>query len=248
MNYAIKLTYSGTNYCGWQIQNNVPTIQGAMETAVKKLFCRDFTVHGCSRTDAGVHALEYVCMIKEAPDFDPSKLPYALNTYLPENIAVLDATCVPESFHPRFSALKKEYIYKIYSSRIRNPFMNNKAYMYKRPLDEIKCNEIAKEFVGTYDFCAFMASGSAITDTVRTIYSFDVYSEGGIIFFKVCGDGFLYNMVRIMVGTILNSFEGKLKLPIKDIILSKNRTLAGQTMPAYALYLNKVFYEKDLFS
>ncbi len=243
MNYAIKLSYSGTNFSGWQIQNNVPTIQGAVEKAVKKLFGNDFTVYGCSRTDAGVHALEYVCMIKLAPDFDPTRMPLALNTYLPEDIAVLDVAVVDDSFHPRFCALKKEYIYKVYSSRIRDPFLNNRAYMYKRPLDEIKCNELAKEFVGTFDFSSFMASGSSITDTVRTIYSFDVYSEGNTIVFKVCGNGFLYNMVRIIVGTLIEVAFGRFSpYDIKNIIESRDRTKAGMTAPPEGLYLNRVTY------
>ncbi len=248
MNFALKLSYSGTNYCGWQKQNNVPTIQEEIEKSVSKIFGKNYTVYGCSRTDAGVHAIEYVCMIKEAPSFDAKKLPLALNTYLPDDICVFDAIETPTDFHPRFSAIKKEYIYKVYTSRIRDPFLNQRAYMYKHELDEIQCNNIANEFVGTYDFAAFMASGSTITDTVRTIYSFDVSQQNNLFTFKVCGNGFLYNMVRIMVGTVINSYEGKIKFPIKNVIESKSRTLAGQTMPPYALYLNKVYYEKDLFS
>lgn len=247
MNFALKISYSGINYCGWQIQNNVPTIQNEIQKAVSKIFNGEYSVCGCSRTDAGVHALEYVCMVKDAPEFDYKKLPLAMNTYLPNDIAVIDSSMVEDWFHPRFSAIKKEYIYKIYSSRIRNPFLNDRAYMYKRPFDVIKCNEIANQFVGEYDFSSFMASGSVITDTVRKIFSFDVYREGDLFIFKVCGNGFLYNMVRIMVGTVLNSYEGKIPLSISEIIQAKDRTKAGQTMPPYGLYLNKVFYEKDVF-
>ena len=247
MNFAIKLSYLGTNYSGWQLQPNVPTIQGAMQNAVKKILCKELTVHGCSRTDAGVHAMEYVCSVFDAPSFDAKKIPLALNTYLPCDISVSSAVSVPEDFHPRFSALKKEYIYKIYNSRIRDPFSVDRAYMYKRPLDEIKCREIASQFVGTFDFASFMAAGSTVTDTVRTIYSFDAWREGNEVFFKVCGDGFLYNMVRIMVGTIINSCEGKITQSIGDIISAKDRTLAGQTMPACGLYLNKVFYDNNYF-
>lgn len=247
MNFAIKLSYLGTAYSGWQIQNNVPTVQEAVSKAIEKVFCKEYTVYGCSRTDAGVHALGYVCMIKNVPHFDVKKIPFALNTYLPCDISVLDAVEVDDLFHPQFNALKKEYIYKIYVSKIRNPFLNERAYMYKRCFDEIECNKLASQFVGTFDFASFMASGSTITDTVRTIYSFNVSREDENVTFKVCGNGFLYNMVRIMVGTVLNSYEGKLKMPINDIILSKNRTNAGQTMPPYGLYLNKVYYENDLF-
>lgn len=248
MNIAIKLMYSGTKYCGWQIQNNVPTIQDEVQKAIKTVFCKEFSILGCSRTDAGVHALEYVCMIKDAPVFDVNKLPLALNTYLDDDISVIDAVEVPDTFHPRISAIKKEYVYKIYNSKIRNPFLNNRAYMYKRPIDDIKCNELAKEFVGKHDFASFMASGSTITDTVRTIFYFDVYRDEDNVIFKVCGDGFLYNMVRIMVGTVIGSSEGKLKHSISEIIDLKDRRYAGQTMAADGLYLNKVFYEEDIFS
>jgi len=247
MNFALKLSYLGTNYSGWQLQNNVPTIQGEIQKAVEKIFCMPFAVNGCSRTDAGVHALEYVCAFKDAPDFDIKKLPVALNTYLPYDISVLDAVEVPYDFHPRYSVVKKEYIYRIYNSKIRNPFIYGREHIYKHHINEIICNSLANECVGTYDFASFMASGSSITDTVRTIYSFDVFREGNSIVFKVCGNGFLYNMVRIMVGTVIDSFEGKIKIPMKELILAKDRKLAGQTMPACGLYLNKTFYDREYF-
>ena len=248
MNFALKLSYKGTNYSGWQIQNNVPTIQGEIQKAVNRVFCEDYTVNGCSRTDAGVHALEYVCALHNVKEFNVEKLPLALNTYLPDDISVIDAAIVSDDFHPRFSALGKEYVYVVYNSKHGNPFSNDVSYRYKRPLNEVLCNEFASEFVGTFDFTSFMAAGSTITDAVRTIYSFEVYRKGNYVFFKVSGNGFLYNMVRIMVGTIINSFEGKINLPIKEIILAKDRKIAGQTMPANGLFLNKVFYETNVFS
>ena len=248
MNFALKISYLGTNYSGWQIQNNVPTIQGEIQKAVEKIFCEQLVVHGCSRTDGGVHAKEYICLIKDASDFDANKLPIALNTYLPYDISVSDAVIVPDSFHPRFSTIKKEYVYKIYNSKIRNPFVHGRTHFFKKHLDEALCDKIAKEFIGTYDFCSFMAAGSSITDTVRTIYSFDVFRENDVINFKVCGNGFLYNMVRILVGTIIDIHEGKIRISVKEIIDSKDRKRAGQTMPACGLYLNKTYYEKDYFT
>ncbi len=247
MNIAIKISFKGSNYSGWQLQNNVPTIQGEMQKAVKKIFCKEYTVHGCSRTDAGVHAIEYVCAVKDVPFFPVEKLPIALNTYLPNDISVLDAVSVNDDFHPRFSATGKEYIYKVFNSRIRDPFSIDNSYMYKKPLDENECQKYASMCVGKFDFASFMASGSTVTDTVRTVYSFDVWREGKFVYFKIHGDGFLYNMVRIMVGTVINAYEGKIKIPVKDVIFSKNRTLAGQTMPPHGLHLNKVFYCNDFF-
>ena len=167
----------------------------------------------------------------------------ALNAKLPLDIVVLACEEVPFDFHARFDTKSKEYIYKIWNSEVRNPFLLDTVFQYKYKLDEVKLDKAAKDFIGTYDFGAFCASGSSVLDTERTVYSASVTREGDMVIFKVSGDGFLYNMVRIMVGTLIYINEGKIgQNDIKDIILSLDRSKAGKTVSPEGLYLNKVNY------
>ena len=167
----------------------------------------------------------------------------AVNAKLPLDIAVKKCEEVPFDFHARFDTKSKEYIYKIWNSELRNPFLLDTVFQYKYKLDEAKLDKAAKDFIGTYDFSAFCASGSSVQDTVRTIKSASVTREGDMVVFKVEGDGFLYNMVRIMVGTLIYINEGKIKeTDIKNIIESRDRKMAGKTVSPEGLYLNKVNY------
>lgn len=174
------------------------------------------------------------------------KAVYALNAVLPDEIAVISCRQVDEDFHARFDCKGKEYIYIINNSPVKDPFLVGRAYHYKYKLDESFLSRQAQDFVGTHDFAALCASGSCVKDTVRTVYDFKVEREGDKVIFKISGDGFLYNMVRIAVGTLLDISRGKIpEGSVKEIIQSKDRKNAGVTAPACGLYLNKVFYGEN---
>lgn len=244
----IKLTicYLGTNYAGWQIQNNTVSVQQKIQDAVESLFSVRYPVTGCSRTDSGVHANDFCCTVslgENKCNISEDKLPYALNHRLPFDIAVKSADYVNDDFHPRYDVKYKEYEYLIYNSGLRSPFYENRAFFYPSKLDEILMERAASHFLGKHDFAAFMASGSDIKDTVREIKYFTVKRDGDIIRINVAADGFLYNMVRILVGTLIEVSEGKINIEdIDDIILSKDRKRAGFTVQPHGLYLNKVIY------
>lgn len=239
---VLKIRFLGTRYCGWQVQKNALSVQETVQDAVEKVFSCRYGVSGCSRTDSGVHANEYYCHIDDAPFFDISKLPLAMNVFLPEDIAVIGAEYKDDFFHSRYSAKGKEYIYLIHNSNIKDPFMTGRAFRYGRELDLEKARSEAKAFVGTHDFTSFMSAHSKITDAVREVYYFDIERDGDIVSFKVAANGFLYNMVRIMTGTLLCVLSGSVKLSVKEIIEKEDRRFAGWTAPAEGLYLNKVFY------
>jgi tRNA pseudouridine38-40 synthase len=200
-------------------------------------------VKGCSRTDAGVHANKYCLSIKTENEIPCDKLVLALNHHLPEDIAVTAAVDVPDDFHGRYSCVGKEYVYKIHNSRIRDPFLEGLAYRFGFPLDEDALNREAQSFIGTHDFAAFRSGGGDIEDTTRTIRSFSVTREADMILLTVSGDGFLYNMVRIMAGTLVFIGTGRIAAgTIPEVIASKDRARARKTMPAEGLYLNNVYY------
>ena len=242
-NLRLWLKYNGTAYHGWQIQDNADTVQGQLERAIEQIFCEKISVNGCSRTDAGVHANEFCCNFRTEKELSSETVVRALNAKLPLDIVVLKCEEAFPDFHARFNAKAKEYIYKIWNSEVRNPFLLDTVYQYKYKLDEAMLDKAAKSFIGTYDYKAFCASGSTVQDTVRTVFNASVTREGDMVIFKVEGNGFLYNMVRIMVGTLIYINEGKINQnDIKDIILSGDRTKAGKTVSPEGLYLNKVFY------
>ena len=242
-NLRLRITYNGSAYHGWQIQNNAVTVQGTLEAVIEKIFGKHLTVYGCSRTDTGVHANEYYCNFRTEKNMPCETVVRALNAKLPLDIVVLRCEEVPLEFHARFDTKSKEYIYKIWNSEVRNPFLLDTVFQYKYKLDEAELDKAAKDFIGTYDFASFCASGSSVQDTTRTVFDASVTRDGDMVIFKVSGDGFLYNMVRIMVGTLIYINEGKIgKSDIKDIILSLDRTKAGKTVSPEGLYLNKVNY------
>lgn len=243
-NYLFKIRFDGSAFHGWQMQKNAATVQESVENAIEKIFCQRAVAHGCSRTDAGVHANEYFFSAKLETGIPVSVMPRALSSALPPQIAVISAEEVPEDFHARFSCKKKEYIYKVLIGETPDPFLLGRAYHYKYGLDAEKLNIQAADFTGTHDFSAFCAAGSSVKSNIRTVYSFGVGKSGDIVEFKVCGDGFLYNMVRIMVGTLIDIQRGKIEEnSIPQIIESADRNKAGVTVPACGLYLNKVYYE-----
>ncbi len=242
-NLFLTISYDGSNYHGWQIQKNAITVQEVFQNAVQKVFCEKLDIKGCSRTDSGVHANMYCLSLKTDMNISNESVVRALNTYLPKDIAVNSCEEVDDDFHARYSVKSKEYIYKLYNGKIRNPFLEKYAFQYRYPIDVDYLNKEAKAFIGTYDYSGFCSAHSGVEDTVRTVKDFTVWREGDMVYFKVEADGFLYNMVRIMVGTLLFVSEGKIKDgELKEVILSKNRKKAGKTAPAQGLYLNRVNY------
>ena len=247
MKLKLRMSYDGANYSGWQVQKNAPTIQKKLQDAVESVYGRRYSVTGCSRTDSGVHAKDYCCTLEIDDNCSVSipveKVPLVLNRFLPDDISVFGSQIVSDEFHPRYDVIYKEYEYIILNSDIKDPFLNNKAFLYSKKLDVSIMDMAAKMFVGTHDFQGFMSSGSSVVDTVRTIKYFSVKREGDIVKLNVAADGFLYNMVRILVGTLIEISEGKIKLDdLDEIIRSKDRGRAGFTAPPYGLYLNKVVY------
>ncbi len=241
--YILKIAYKGTNYCGWQVQPDKPTVQATVQSAVEAAFGTKVELTGCSRTDSGVHARGFVALVcGELPLIPAEAFILAVNTKLPPDIALTDARYAPEGFHPRYDAKGKEYVYIVHNSKIRDPFSEETAWQFPREIDLEKANALCKEFVGKKDFCAFMAAGSKITDTIREVKYFYAEREGDRVIFTVAADGFLYNMVRIMVGTVVSAASGTKILPISEIIESRERANAGITAPAKGLFLNKVFY------
>ena len=246
-NIALKLMYVGTAYHGWQVQKNAATVAETLNHALETVVCHPVNCVGAGRTDAGVHAELYVANFHTSSTIPCERLPLAVNSRLPEDIVVVKATEVPDSFNAIGSCEKKEYTYRIYNSRIRNAFYVNRAWFYPKYLDEAVMQRAASHFVGTHDFAAVRSVGTETRTTVRTVHYFDVSRSGDLIECKVCANGFLYNMVRAMVGTIVYAAEGKFSPDsVQDILLSKNRTAAGPTVPPGGLYMTRLWYEEDV--
>jgi tRNA pseudouridine38-40 synthase len=242
MKYKLTLAFDGSGFSGWQTQKNAPTVQAEITRCARLVLGEEATVTGSSRTDSGVHALGFVCHITCEKELDNSAVVSALNSNLDPRIAVLDCKGAAEDFHARYSAVSKEYHYIIHNGAVHDPFMNNRAWHYPQPLDAEKMNIMAKELLGTHDFTSFMASGSKITDPVRTVYSADVIRDNDKIVFSVSANGFLYNMVRIMTGTLVDLSRGRLDMSMSEIIEARSRDSAGVTAPPHGLYLYRVNY------
>ena len=252
MKLFIKVRYLGTNYCGYQVQPNAPSIQQKLNEAARTLFAYDCDIVGCSRTDSGVHANEFCATVAQKGTEDlitslpPERVPLAFSAHLPSDISVFEAKWVASDFHPRYDVIEKEYIYRIYNAPVRDPFWEGRAYHLPRFLDDValqKMNRAAAYLVGKQDFAAYMAQGSMVATTERTIKSAVVEKEGNLIVFRVSADGFLYNMVRILAGTLIDVGLGKIDPDeIPAITASRDRSRAGMTVPACGLYLNRVLY------
>lgn len=246
-NILVTIMYDGKNFHGWQIQNNAVTVQEEFQKALKNVIGTVPDIKGCSRTDSGVHANQYCVSFHTEHTIPCERLTAALNRFLPNSIAALSAEEMSDDFHARYSCYGKEYIYRIWNSEIRNPFLDGYALHYWYRLDEKLLNEAAQYFVGRHDFTSFCTIDNSRKkgDFHRTVRNMSVKREGHMVTITIEADGFLYNMVRIIVGTLLLVAQGKV-LPnqIPDIINALDRSAAGPTAPPQGLYLNRVIYRK----
>ena len=244
--FVLVCEYDGTAYCGWQRQINGPSVQQVLEETLARLTGKSVTVTGSSRTDAGVHALGLCAHFDSATRIPPDKLAFALNTMLPPDIRIRESSPAPEGFHARYSACGKVYRYAFFNSRHDCAIGRQYAAHVPLELDERLMHEEAQALCGTHDFAAFAASGSVATSTVRTIYRAQVKRDGEQVTLTVLGDGFLYNMVRIIAGTLMEVGTGK-RAPgaIARAIATGDRLALGQTAPAKGLTLMRVLYGGD---
>ena len=242
-NIVITVAYDGTAYAGWQVQLNGETVAGEINKAIVSLTGKKSILYGSGRTDSGVHAIAQTANFKTEFTAPCEKIVAGLNFYLPKDIRVTSAREADLSFNSRFGAKEKTYVYLIYNSTVLPPFYLNRAWHVKYPLDITAMKTAAREIEGKRDFAAFMSAGSYVKGTVRNITELTVVRMGDVIAITVTADGFLYNMVRIMVGTLLYISEGKLESgSIPAILAAKDRAAAGKTAPPEGLYLNKVLY------
>lgn len=241
----VKLTiaYDGTNYCGWQVQSNGITIEEVINLKLEKVLGEKIAVIGASRTDSGVHALGNIAVFDTNTKIPAEKMSFVLNQVLPNDIKIQKSEEVSPDFHPRFCSSKKTYEYKILNTRFDIPMMRLYTHFIYMPLDVEKMQEAAAYIVGEHDFASFCSSGSGVTDTVRTVCSLDVDKKDSIISIRVSGNGFLYNMVRIIVGTLIQIGLG-IRSPeqVKEILAAKDRYAAGPKAPARGLTLIGIEY------
>lgn len=252
MKILLYISYVGTGYCGYQVQPNGVSVQQKLNEAAKQLFGYDCDIVGCSRTDSGVHANQFCATVTKRGErfietsVPISKIPQAMTFWLPEDISVYHAIEVDDSFHARYGVKSKEYVYKVWNASVRDPFLQDRAWYCPKKIDGealAKMQRAASCFVGKYDFASFMSADSTVSDTVREVFDASVQREGDLIVFRVRADGFLYNMVRIFMGTLIDVAYGKIECDdIPKIIDAKDRRAAGSTAPPCGLYLNKVLY------
>jgi len=243
MNIKLTIQYDGTAYHGWQIQAEDITVESELTKALERVTGEKIKLNGCGRTDSGVHAMSYVCNFHTDSQIPVERYPYALNTYLPDDIVCKAAQPVNDDFNANRSAKSKRYIYRIYNNDIPDAFLARYTWQYKYALDVNQMREAAKAFIGEHDFVGFASSGFSVKTTVREIYSLDVTQENDVITIDVCGNGFLYNMVRIIAGTLVYVGSGKIEASeMEEIINSKCRERAGITAPPHGLCLKEVYY------
>lgn len=241
----IKLivAYDGTNYCGWQVQPNAVTIEGVLNQALSELLREEIKVTGASRTDSGVHSLGNVAVFDTETRIPPEKIAVALNQRLPDDIVVQDSCQVADDFHPRHCNSKKTYEYRILNRKFPMPTRRLDTYFFYRPLDLKRMQQAAAFLKGTHDFKSFCSANSLVEDTVRTVYALDVYREADVITIRVQGSGFLYNMVRIIAGTLIQVGLGVIQPEeLPAMIEARNRGAAGPTAPACGLTMIGIEY------
>lgn len=239
----MKIAYDGTNYAGFQTQANATGIQDVIDSCLSKWLKEDIKTQGASRTDAGVHARgNFICFETEAK-MEAGKFALGLNTYLPEDIRAQGSQEVPADFHPRYTSTVKTYEYKILNRKFQDPVRGRDSFFYYGGLDADAMNVAANMLVGEHDFASFAASGFSSKTTIRTIYSSYVIKHDDLITFSITGNGFLYNMVRIIAGTLIEIGKGELKPEdIMKIMAARDRSAAGPTAPAKGLTLMEIEY------
>lgn len=239
----LTIGYKGTNYSGFQKQNNANTIQEELETAIEKVCGHKTTVFASGRTDAGVHALKQCVHFDTESKIQESNLINALNTFLPSDIRVLDAKQVASDFHARFNVKKKTYMYIYSLNKVTNPVVYDLVSPIKYQIDMELVNKSIELLKGKHNFRAFCSSGTSVTNFEKTIYDITVEKQSEYLIFKVTGDGFLYNMVRIIMGTIVDIARGKIGLEsILKMFETGDRSLGGSTASQCGLYLYNVEY------
>lgn len=250
MKYAALVRYVGTHFFGFQAQKDQRTVQGELTRATEELFGCPCLITGCSRTDSGVHAEQFCLTVeptaKDAPIIPPRSLPAAILRYLPTDLSLYRASYAPEGFHPRYDAVEKEYHYRFRFGGVPDPFRHLRVWQIPKALspDSMgRMQEAAVGLVGKHDFSAFMCSECKIRDHVRTIHRLSLREVGDEVVLSVAGDGFLYNMVRIIAGTLYEIGRGTRKGScIREALLSLDRTAVGMTAPPDGLYLHRVRY------
>lgn len=240
----VTIRFKGGQYCGYQVQKEgVPTVSAVFQQALEQVVGHPVRMKGCSRTDAGVHARQFCISFATGCTIPAERLPMALNRLLPGDIAAIGCREVAEGFHARYDARGKRYIYRILNSRLRDPFWEGLAWWVSAPLAVGPMQQAAKLFVGRHDFSAFCGAGSSVEDHVRTVWRCQVQKEGEQVVLAVEGDGFLYHMVRIMAGTLVEIGRGSRPVgSVAQALAGARRCQAGMTAPAWGLYLDEVFY------
>ena len=243
----IVVAYDGTNYCGWQVQPNGLSVQEVLEKHLSDLLCEEIRITGASRTDAGVHALGNVAAFNTSARMAADRISFAMNTRLPADIRIQESAEVPMEFHPRFANTVKTYEYRIFNRKFPDPTKRLYSFFYHYPLDVEKMQEAAGYLVGEHDFKSFCTAKPEVESTVRTIYSLDVFKEGeDMIVLRVRGNGFLYNMIRIIAGTLIRVGGGAYPPKhVKEILEAKDRSLAGETARPEGLTLVEIEYPEE---
>ncbi len=256
MKIALLIKYIGTSFEGFQAQPSGNTVQQHLTAAVSRVLGIPCSVTGCSRTDSGVHANGFVAMVapvdgdltRDWCSVPPGKFHRAVKPYLHRDIGIIGAATVPDSFHPRYDAVAKEYVYLFKDSPEYDPFLQDRVWQLRQKLsddDLIRMNEVCRAFLGKHDFAGFMSKGSSVTNTVREVKSASVERTGDIVRFTVSADGFLYNMVRIMAGTLVESVFGG-SVNVYNALKMGTRCDLGATAPPDGLYLNRVFFGEPI--
>jgi len=242
--FKFIVAYDGTNYHGFARQKNALTVQEVLEGAISSILQKPIEVVGSGRTDTGVHAKGQCCIFNAETSIEVQNLARAINSKLPSDIVIKDVQIAADDFHPRYAAKNKTYRYQILNSDTRDPFIDKYAYFYPYPLDIERMQEAATYMIGEHDFNCFCSAGGGAHSTVRIIYDLKIIKQDELILIDVCGNGFLYNMVRIIVGTLLKIGSQKLSAnDIENIIKSKNRALAGPTAPPEGLTMLEIVYK-----
>ena len=234
----LRVSYDGTDFCGWQVQNEMRTVEGELNKAINELTGETTEVIGASRTDSGVHAKGNVAVFDTESTIPAEKFMYAINSLLPDDVTVVESKEVDKDFHPRHCRSIKTYEYRIYTSRINNPLKRRFAYRFPTELDVEKMDEAAKYLIGEHDFKSFCCVRTQAETTIREIFSADVFRDDEDIVIRVTGAGFLYNMVRIIAGSLMEVGSGKYEpVHIKEVLEGTDRTLAGPTAEPQGLTL-----------